>query len=409
MTRRAVLLLAILLGGVTGWAVARWSRLPVVSGPGRLASATVGPGSGSTPARFELLPDAPVRNVILVFGDGLGLAQTAAARIHLLGPGGRLEIERFPVTGLVATHPANGLVTKSDAGATAYAAGVKTVNGRVGVAPDGRRLASLFEWAREEGWRTGLVTSSYFFDATPASFVAHVERRHDHDAIIEQMAAAGVDLIAGGGLERLRPRSDGRDLVAEAEARGVHVVTDRSALAHADALPLWAVFPGRDLGERPDDPTLGELASRSIDLLSAASRRGGRGFLLLVEEEAIDSASHFSDLERLADAVARLDAAAAAAAEFARRDGSTLVLVLADHSTGGLTIRQSSTAERLDLMWSGDEHAGEPIVLWAYGPRDAALRFTGLLDNTEVHDRLVGLLEESLAPAGGAAPAPDGG
>jgi alkaline phosphatase len=308
------------------------------------------------------------------------------------GPDGLFTFERFPVTGLVDTHPAGGLITMSDASATALATGVKTVNGRVGQGPDGRALPTLLERARDAGLATGMVTTSSMVDATPASFAAHAGR-HDYERIASQMAAARIDLLAGGGLEQLAPRRSHEGPLAAAAARGVAVVTDAQALAGADRLPLWAVFPGKTLGEEPAHPDVGEMAEKALELLGAEARRRGAGFFLLVEEEGADTAAHARDFERTAAAVARLDRAVAAAARFAAEDGATLVLVLSDHSTGGLAIDSTSTAERLRVVWTSSHHGGEPVPLYAYGPVSAALRFTGVHDNTEIHD----LIAEALA------------
>jgi len=401
--RRLALALALIGALAAGWWLGR-------SGPRVLAGARAeraeSPVGGLTePAELELpgLADGPVHNVVLIVGDGLGIAQLAAARIRALGPDARFVLERLPVTGLVATHASGDLVTRSDAGATAFASGVKSRNGAIGLDAEGRPVRTLVEELRDRGWLTGLVTSSYVFDATPAAFVAHHPRRRDYGPIIDQMADSGVDLLVGGGLEAFRPESaggsrpDGRDRIREAEERGVGVATSDEELRAADALPLWAILPGRDLGDG-SGPELGELAEKSLELLSAESARRGAGFFLLLEEEAIDSASHALDLERLTRAVLRLDRAVAAAAAFAARDGATLVVVTADHSTGGLVIDEASTADRLQVVWGGDEHGGEPVPLFAYGPSGAAALFTGLMDNTEVHDRILEAIARSPAP-----------
>ncbi len=365
--------------------------------PVRLARVESAPVGGlATPIALDLpaLPDAPVRNVVLLVGDGMGLAQVAAARLRAFGTDGHFTWERFPVVGLVDTRPSGGLVTKSDAAATAFACGVKTTNGHVGTAPDGRTLRSVLEAARDAGDATGVLTTSQVYDATPAAFYAHVVRRHDDVRILDQLEKAGLDFVAGGGRSEFLPnardgvRSDARDLLDEARARGVGVVTDPAALAKAGRLPLWAIFPGSTLGEKPAHPTVGEMTAKALELLSAEAARRGKGFFLMAEEEGTDTAGHARSLERLARAVVHLDAAVADAARFAARDGHTLVLVLADHSTGGLVVDQSSTARRLRVVWASHEHGGEPVPLWAYGPAGAAARFAGSLDNTDVAHRL---------------------
>jgi alkaline phosphatase len=397
------------LAAAGGWLLGRAGAGPAL--PGRLIrieSVPVGAGTeagATTP--LPALADRPVKNVVLILGDGMGLVQIAAAAIRDHGADGRFVFERFPVTGLFATHPAGALVTQSDAAATAMATGVKTANGRIGEGPDGRPLRTLLEAARDAGHPTGLATTSAIVDATPAGFAAHVDSRHDYPRIAAQMAAAHVDLLAGGGLELVAPDGLGRGPVAEAAARGVTIVTDAAAWRAADRLPVWAVFPGSTLGERPRHPDVGELAETSLRLLGEEAARRGRGFFLMIEEEGIDTAAHAREFERMARAVARLDRAVAAAARFAAADGATLVVVTGDHSTGGLEIDSTSTADRLRVAWASSRHGGEPVPAFVYGPPAAAAAFTGLHDDTDLH----GLLERALglAPGEQGADGPNGG
>lgn len=379
----------VVLAAAAGWLAGRAGIGPE---PGRVAKVEEAPvGAGAGAPAPPPLPDGPVRSVVLVVGDGMGVSQVAAARLRLLGAGEYFHFERFPVVGLLDTRPAGGLITMSDASATAFATGVKTVNGRVGVDPGGRALPTLLERARDAGLATGIVTTSSILDATPASFSAHAGR-YEHGRIGEQLAAARIDLLAGGGREKLAPDGLGSGPLATAAARGVDVIADEEALAAASRLPLWAVFPGSRLGEAPARPDLEAMTAKALELLGAEARRRGTGFFLLVEEEGVDTGAHARDLGRTAAAVARLDRAVARAARFAADDGATLLLVVADHATGGLSIDSTSSAERLRVVWSSEHHTGEPVPLYAYGPAAAARRFAGVHDNTEIHDLVAGAL-----------------
>jgi alkaline phosphatase len=361
-------------------------------------------GGLGPPLGVELpeLPPGPVGNVVLLLGDGMGLAHVQAARLAAFGPAGRFVFERFPVVGLAETSIAGSPIGESAASATALATGVATAHGRVGTAADGRPLRTLLEAARDAGLATGLVTTSAITDATPAAFAAHVEARRAEEEIAAQLAAARVDLLVGGGRERFLPllaggrRSDGRDLLAEAAARGVAVAASEAELAAAAALPLWALFPGRpDKAGAP--PALALWTERALALLAAAAARRGTGFLLVVEEEAIDSAGHANRTETMARAVVRFDAAVAAAARRAAADGATLVVVTGDHSTGGLSIDFTSTATAVRVAWASAKHAGEPVPVYAYGPEDAAARFAGFSHQSEIGRRLAAALGLDLA------------
>lgn len=350
---------------------------------------------------LPVLADGPVRNVVMLIGDGMGLSQIAAARIAAYGPEGRLGLERFPTLGLVTTHSIGDLITKSDASATALATGRKTANGRVGSDPLGRPMRTLLETLRDAGWATGLATTSRITDATPAAFAAHVAGRRDEAGIAADLAAARVDLLAGGGLKFFLPRSapagergDGRDLTAEMRARGVEIVADAAALEAATRLPVAALFAVEPQKSEPRSPTLEAMAGKALELLAAS----GRPFFLLLEEEEIDSAAHARDAARMTAALLRFDAAVGAAAEFAARDRATLVLVLADHATGGLSIDERSSATELALHWASSQHSGEPVPVFAYGPPSAAGRFAGMLDNTEIPERAAAALGVDFPP-----------
>jgi alkaline phosphatase len=407
--RRLSVVILALAAAAAGWLLGRAGTGPSL--PGRvvpLETLPVGPVPGAEAGSAPpALADGPVRNVVLILGDGMGLVQVAAAAIRELGPDGRFGFERFPVSGLFATRPAGGLVTKSDAAATALASGVKTTNGRLGEDPDGRRLTTLLEAARDAGHPTGLVTTSSIVDATPAAFVAHVDARHDYRRIAEQLATARVDLLAGGGLEQVAPEGVHQGPLAEAAARGVAIVTDAEAWRTTGRLPVWAIFPGSELGEQPPHPDVAELAGPALRLLGDEATRRGSGFFLMIEEEGIDTAGHARDFDRMARAVARLDRAVDAAVRFAAADGATLVVVTGDHSTGGLEIDSTSTADRLRVAWASSQHGGEPVPAFVYGPPSAAAAFTGFHDDTEIHDLLARALGLAAARSPGAGP--DGG
>lgn len=388
--KRAAIALGLALALAAGW----WAGRAGVGDPGTLrVRVETTPVGGLGPPVEESLPPlapAPVRNVVLLIADGLGVAQVSAAAVRAFGLEGRFLFERLPVVGLVDIGAADAPAADSANSATAFATGVKTTSGRIGTDRDGRSLPTVLEAARAAGRVAGLVTTSQIWDATPAAFATHVARRRDIDAIVGQLADSGVELLAGGGVDRFT--AGGRDRLAEARARGVTVATTPAELAAADRLPLWALFHGKRLGESPKRPTVGELAAKAIELLAAEAARRGTGFFLLVEEEGIDTGAHARDLERTAAALVRFDRAVAAAVRFAAADGATLVVVVGDHATGGLVIDQGSTTERLRVIWGNDRHSGEHVPLYAYGPGPAASAFAGTLDNTEVAHRLAAAL-----------------
>ena len=396
MRRRLPLLVAVAVALAIAFTFRLGERIRGGAAVERLAVAARGPVVAPAP---PALAEGPVEHVVLMIGDGLGLAQRAAARIHAYGPDGRLRLERLPVVGLVATHPAGALVAKSDSAATALATGVKTRNGRLGLDPRGRPLTSYAEALHAAGGAVGLVTTSRLADATPAGFGAHAERREDEERIAAQLVASGFDLLLGGGRGAFLPRSepggargDGRDLRAEARRLGYRVIERAAELAGED-LPLLCLFADDKLPIGGRDPSLETMARAALARLGASGRR----FFLLLEDEGIDSAGHQRRLEAMTESLLGFDAAVGAALEFAARDGRTLVLVTGDHATGALAIDPASTATRLVVRWSSDQHTGEPVPLFAYGP--GAARFAGVQDNTEVARKIAELLGVELGAA----------
>jgi alkaline phosphatase len=403
---------AALVGVFIGFAAAQKpylggrERLPIRAS-GKITKVPAGQAGQPVPPAPPVLAEGPVRNVVLLVGDGMGFAQIAAGRMAALGPDGRLVLERFPAVGVVATHPDGGLVTKSDAAATALASGLKTRNGQIGTDPAGRSVATVLEVLRDAGWATGILTTSCLTDATPAAFAAHVASRRDEAGIAAQLSRAGVDLLAGGAsscsLPRTRvwtERGDGRDLVAEMRHRGVEVVTDAAGLQGAASLPLAALFEIEPQRSAQSSPSLEAMTDKALALLSAS----GRPFFVVLEEEEIDTAAHANDGARMSAALLRFDAAVGRAVEFAARDGATLVVVVADHATGGLSIDARSAPSELALHWGSSEHTGEPVPVFAYGPPSAAARFAGMHDNTEIPRRVAAALGVEFPPPA-AAPA----
>ena len=157
---------------------------------------------------YRNLPGDKVTNIIFCIGDGMGLAQTTLASIKTAGPGGKLHIERMPITGLVRTHSANALVTDSAASGTALATGVKTNNGIIGMTRDRQRFQTILEAAKDMQMATGLVATSTITHATPAAFASHIKSRNMEDKIAEQLLANKVNVLLGGGRQNFLPQAN---------------------------------------------------------------------------------------------------------------------------------------------------------------------------------------------------------
>lgn len=344
---------------------------------------------------YPLLPkDLKVNNVILLIGDGMGLAQVCAARIQTRGAFGRLAMERMPVTGLVNTCSADALITDSGAAGTALATGVKTNNGMIGVSPDQKPEPTILEACKEQGMATGLVATSTITHATPAAFASHVTGRNDEPEIAAQMIGNRVNVLLGGGRQYFLPRSapgskrtDNRDLIKEAKKAGYAVARTGAEMEKSAGAYLLGLFNLGALGADSAEPSLAEMTRKAIKTLG----RNGNHFFLMVEGSQIDWACHDNDLEAMTGQVVQFDEAVRTALDFAARDSHTIVIVTADHETGGLSIVEGSLGgEALNAGWSTPGHTPVMTPLFAFGPGCEV--FTGVRENTEIPARLAELM-----------------
>ena len=321
---------------------------------------------------------AKPKNVILVIGDGMGVAHFTAARILR---GADYRIGTMPVAGLVYTQVLNSVGPDSASTASAYATGSKVNYRAISVDPAGKPLETVLEIAEKTGRSTGLVTTANFYDATPAAFAAHNASRYEIKSLIPQMLASGAEVIVGGGAAKFEEE-------AEAKAEGFTVIRDAAALLASRDKKILGVFPTqeRELAIPGLEPAA--VAQWAIDRLSADRD----GFFLLLEHEGTDGASHANATDDFIVAVKELDAMAGIALDYAAKHPDTLVIVTGDHETGSLQI-QPENNPTLRLLWGTKGHTGEMIPIFAIGP--GSERFEGALDNDEVGRRLKTLVSRN--------------
>jgi alkaline phosphatase len=303
--------------------------------------------------------DAP-RNVILMIGDGMGPAQLELAR--RFAADGRLVMDRLDSSpGFATTHNSLGEITDSAAAATALATGRKTRNGAISMVPDPGDpsnpeafvpVETAWERAEAGGKTTGILSSVYLADATPGVWAAHSTNRYNHREIALQQAAdnpAGdVEVLLGAGRPHYLPQdADGngdRNLIEELRGAGYEIVRDERELLAATAPngKLLGLFGddamtyvlNRPLEKNLSEPTLAQMTGKALEILG----RNPEGFFLVVEGGAIDWRGHERDPAGVLREVQAFDAAVAVALDFATRGGDTLLIVTADHETGGLAL-----------------------------------------------------------------------
>lgn len=311
-------------------------------------------------AATEYYQGKPAKYVFLFIGDGMGMAQRTAAEKYA---GARLAMNRMPAMGMTGTSAANRSITDSAAAATALSSGRKTDIGILGIAPDNRAVKTIAEIARDRGQKVGIVSSVSLDHATPAAFYAHVRGRNQFYDIALALAQSGFDFFGGGGL--LDPTNKRRTAVffkgdANAEIRkaGYRIVDNKEAfsglkpgstkifsrnfrLTNKQALPYTL-----DMG--PEDINLFQFTAKAIKLLD-----NPKGFFLMVEGGKIDWACHANDGASAIHDILSLDKAVQEAVDFARKHTrETLVVVTADHETGGLSLGSSGKkgAAQIDLL-----------------------------------------------------------
>jgi len=317
------------------------------------------------------------KNVILLIADGTGPAHMTVAK---QARGAEFRIGTMPVLGLQTTQCADRNVTDSAAAATALASGFKTNHEMLGQDPDGKPLMTALDAAEKRGKSTGLVTTTDFWDATPAAFAAHAKHRHD-DGVAEQMLRKNIEVIVGTGMQKF-----GKDKMPTFEAfvkdSGYTAITAPAQLAAAKGPRLLAVFPGQERDLDVPDAPLPLLARWAIDQLDDDPD----GFFLMIEHEGTDSSSHQNHAIDLRRALISFDETVGVALDFAKQRGDTLVVVTGDHETGGLRVSEFKTG-RFRIEWSTGDHTGTAIPIFAYGPGSAA--FAGFQDNTDVGKKLI--------------------
>lgn len=339
-----------------------------------------------------VLANTPVKNVIMLIGDGMGISHVTAARLALEdGAYSKLNLDSMPYTGFSINFSTSHVVTDSAAGATALATGFRTDNGRISTLPDGRAVQTILLAAKELGFGTGIVATVNITDATPAAFVVHSDSRTYEKSIAKDMIKADVDVLLGGGLDTFgvnlltkKPRPN--SIVKDAVARGYTYVADRDSLMDLELTSdtkLLGLFMGDDLSYEIQrfaiEPHLTEMTTRALDLLD----QNPNGFFLMVEGSKIDRASHRNlEAEMLGEMLA-FDEAVGVALEYAKNNPDTLVIVTADHETGGFAISGGQpTGENLKFDWVHTNHTGAMVPIYAFG--SGAERFTGTLQITDI-------------------------
>lgn len=317
-----------------------------------------------------------IKNVIFMIGDGMGFSHVQAARDKNQAP---LNMYRATYTGMVTTHSASSKVTDSAAGGTAYSTGQKTKNGFIACDTTGKPIPTILELAANKGYATGVIVTSRVTHATPACFVAHnADRAKEQDIAIDFLNSK-IDIFLGSGKDMFYKREDKRNLLDELTAKGFQNVYTRSELAKikkGKVAGLFAESTFKGMVEGRGD-ILPFMTKKGLEILKS---NNSKGFFVMVEGSQIDWSAHGNSGRDVIAEVLDFDKAVKEAFDFADKNPGTLVIITADHETGGMTLPYS---EENDYLFSTGNHSGAMVPLFAYG--EGAENFRGVLDNTDVN------------------------
>lgn len=339
-----------------------------------------------TPRVIEFEKPKMPKNIIFMVGDGMGITQITAG---LYSNSNHLELERCTYSGFHKSNSGDYLTTDSAAGATAFSCGKKTYNGAIAMNMDKEAIPTILEEAESKGLATGLVVTSTITHATPAAFIAHAESRKMNKEIAAQFPDSGIDLFIGGGSNHFDERKDGRNIIKELEKKGYVIKSIKE-----ESIEDLAIDPNHPFGYftgwggpktyrqgRRYLPTAAQKAANYLD------KRSEKGFFMMVEGSQIDWGGHANDSEYIIEEMLDFDATIGKILDFAEQDGETLVIITADHETGGYSILPSSKMNNLKTHFSTKHHTPTLIPVFAFGP--GAEHFSGIFDNTDLYYKMV--------------------
>lgn len=325
------------------------------------------------------------KNVIMMIGDGMGVAHVYAG---YTANGGHLFLDNFKQTGFSKTQSSDNYITDSAAGGTALSSGQKTYNGAIAVNTDTVAVKTILEMAEEKGMATGLVSTSAITHATPASYIAHQGSRGSYEDIAADFLKTDVDVFIGGGYKHFAQRADKRDLTKNLQANGYQVVQNMDDIAKIKSGKLAGltadehneVYPKRKM-------SLPLSTQTALNILN----QNKKGFFIMIEGSQIDWGAHQNNTIYIVNEMLDFDQTIGKALDFASKDGETLIIVTADHETGGFALvgGDMKTGMVRGAFSTGD-HTAVMVPVFAYGP--GAENFTGIMENTDIAKKIMNLL-----------------
>ncbi len=336
------------------------------------------------PTYLNNAANTKVKNIIFLIGDGMGLAQINAAETVNKG----LTLFNFKNIGLQMNSPADAYTTDSGAGGSAMATGEPTFNRHISMTADGKVTPSLTDYAFDKGLACGVITLGNLADATPAAFYGHATDRDYTDQLTNYLLDGKLTLLAGGGMDVFTERKDKSEYLTK--LKKIYRLTDDFEEINKDERKVICADGRMDLAATQGTlDLLARITKMGIDKVQKAN---DKGFFLMVEGAKIDYAGHSNSLPGSIVEMLSFDMAIAEALKFADSNGETLVVVTADHETGGLTLIDGDREKGLITgYYVTDDHTPIMLPVFAYGP--GSQEFMGIYKNTEIFHKMKKLLK----------------
>ena len=320
-----------------------------------------------------------IKNVIFLIGDGMGLNQIVAGAYANQRD---LTLLKLKSIGIQFYNPQDDFIGDSASGGSALATGELSWTRHIATDHDGGvEYSPLTDYFKAMGKATGVVSLGDVADATPAVFYGHTSERDSTDRITRAMLSSEVDLICGSGRDYIEdPRADGIDMAAGIKANGYSYITDALKV---NETPGKVICLDNRMGAYATEETLGFLADITRASIEKLSKDSKKGFFLMVEGDKIDYAGHSDCFPASVIEQLGFDLAIAEALKFADSNGETLVVITADHETGGLTLLDGDLESgHILAVYNSDDHTPTVVPVFAYGP--GSREFMGTYMNIEI-------------------------
>lgn len=337
-------------------------------------------------------------NVIFMIGDGMGVSQVTSA--FYFGEG-KPNFQQFKYVGLSETSSTSDRITDSAAGATALSTGQKTFKRAIGVDKDSLSIPTILEQLQDKGYKTGLVSLTSITHATPASYYAHVKDRDLHEDIALDFIKSDVDFAAGGGLKFFNKRKDKKNLLKDLSKKNYRIDTVSLSKPVAGKRNLYLMaqdeLPNKVQGRKDFLPEATQVA---LDYFTQEDKP----FFLMVEGSFIDWGGHATDPDMMVKEVLDFDKTIGVVMDFVKKNPNTLLVVTADHETGGASIgkfvqkdpatgKKKEDKTKVQVNFIDNQHTAALVPVFAMGKGEEL--FSGVYPNNTIYHKLVEALKKS--------------